>query len=141
MGSGPKFFQTRMGMRFYETELPRLVRAAERVATALEAIAAASAPQKGSVHSDEDAALEALKRAVAADRNVIREIADAKAAGVSNEKIDNALKPKPASEPTVHHGVARQIHQLMDGLEWTPDTLDQIAAVLEAAGFKIEEAP
>lgn len=31
------------------------------------------------------------------------------------------------------------IHELMSGKEWSPDTLDQIAAVLRNAGFVIEE--
>lgn len=35
--SGPEFFQTGMGKTFFEGTLPRMVRAIERVATALEA--------------------------------------------------------------------------------------------------------
>lgn len=33
---GPKFFQTVMGKRFYESDVPRLVKALERIAKALE---------------------------------------------------------------------------------------------------------
>lgn len=34
--SGPDFFQTRMGHRFYESTLPRIASALERIAKALE---------------------------------------------------------------------------------------------------------
>ena len=33
--SGPEFFQTRMGMRFFEMEVPRAIRAIERLADAV----------------------------------------------------------------------------------------------------------
>jgi len=33
--SGPEFFQTRMGMRFFEMEVPRAIRAIERLADAI----------------------------------------------------------------------------------------------------------
>lgn len=35
---GPEFFQTRMGQTFYEGTLPRMVKALERIATALESL-------------------------------------------------------------------------------------------------------
>lgn len=31
----------------------------------------------------------------------------------------------------------RDIHVLMDGEEWSPDTLNEIAAILRAAGFTV----
>lgn len=36
MATGPEFFQTRMGMRFFEVEVPRIVSALERIAAAME---------------------------------------------------------------------------------------------------------
>ena len=35
--------------------------------------------------------------------------------------------------------VGAQIHQIMDGVEWSPDTLDEIAQVLERAGYEIRD--
>jgi hypothetical protein len=43
MSNGPEFFQTRMGMRFFEAEVPRFLKAVERIADAL----AAMAPEGG----------------------------------------------------------------------------------------------
>jgi hypothetical protein len=37
MSTGPQFFQTRMGTRFYEADVPRIANALERIAAALEA--------------------------------------------------------------------------------------------------------
>ncbi len=37
MSTGPQFFQTRMGTRFYEADVPRIATALERIAAALEA--------------------------------------------------------------------------------------------------------
>ena len=34
--SGPQFFQTNMGRRFYDAQLPQLIKALERIADALE---------------------------------------------------------------------------------------------------------
>ena len=34
--SGPEFFQTRMGQKFYEADVPRMIKALERIADALE---------------------------------------------------------------------------------------------------------
>lgn len=42
MSNGPSFFQTRMGITFFEGTLPRAVRALERIADALEAQNAAN---------------------------------------------------------------------------------------------------
>lgn len=39
MSNGPDFFQTRMGVRFYEVEVPRIARSLERIADALEKLA------------------------------------------------------------------------------------------------------
>ncbi len=36
MGNGPEFFQTLMGRRYYESTMPRIADALERIATALE---------------------------------------------------------------------------------------------------------
>ena len=36
MGNGPEFFQTIMGKKFYEADVPRALRALERIADALE---------------------------------------------------------------------------------------------------------
>lgn len=36
MSNGPEFFQTVMGRQFYDGTLPRLVKALERIAVALE---------------------------------------------------------------------------------------------------------
>lgn len=36
MSNGPQFFETQMGRRYYEGTMPKLVRAIERVAAALE---------------------------------------------------------------------------------------------------------
>lgn len=33
----------------------------------------------------------------------------------------------------------REIHRLLDGKEWSPDTLDEIARILTDAGFVIKE--
>lgn len=33
---GPEFFQTQMGRRYYESTMPRIAEALERIATALE---------------------------------------------------------------------------------------------------------
>lgn len=35
--AGPEFFQTGMGRKFYESDVPRIAKALERIATALEA--------------------------------------------------------------------------------------------------------
>lgn len=35
---GPKFFETRMGQKFYDGDVPRVVRALESIATSLDAI-------------------------------------------------------------------------------------------------------
>ena len=40
MGNGPEFFQTIMGRKFYEADVPRALKALERIADALERIAA-----------------------------------------------------------------------------------------------------
>lgn len=32
-----------------------------------------------------------------------------------------------------------EIQQLLDGVEWTPDTLNEIAQVMERAGYTIHE--
>lgn len=32
-----------------------------------------------------------------------------------------------------------RIQELMDGVEWTPDTLQEIAEVLEQAGYRIRD--
>ena len=37
--TGPEFFQTGMGRKFYDGDVPRLLKALERIATALERIA------------------------------------------------------------------------------------------------------
>lgn len=39
MSNGPKFFQTRMGQKFYESDVGRIAGALERIAAALERIA------------------------------------------------------------------------------------------------------
>ena len=39
MGNGPEFFQTIMGRKFYEADVPRALRALERIADALERFA------------------------------------------------------------------------------------------------------
>lgn len=39
MSNGPEFFQTRMGVRFYEADVPRIARSMERIADALEKLA------------------------------------------------------------------------------------------------------
>ena len=31
------------------------------------------------------------------------------------------------------------IQELLDGVEWTPDTLDNIAAILEQAGYRVRD--
>ena len=31
------------------------------------------------------------------------------------------------------------IEELLDGTEWTPDTLDQIAALLQANGYRVRD--
>ena len=36
---GPRLFETRMGQQFYSRDVPDLVKALERIATALEALA------------------------------------------------------------------------------------------------------
>lgn len=38
MGNGPEFFQTVMGRKFYEADVPRALKALERIADALERI-------------------------------------------------------------------------------------------------------
>lgn len=35
---GPEFFQTRMGQKFYEADVPRIVKSLERIAEMLEII-------------------------------------------------------------------------------------------------------
>jgi len=35
---GPKFFETRMGQKFYDGDVPRVVRALESIATSLDAL-------------------------------------------------------------------------------------------------------
>jgi len=37
------------------------------------------------------------------------------------------------------HDLVLEIQNMMSGVEWTPDTLDEIAGLLEAAGYEIEE--
>jgi hypothetical protein len=45
--SDTPFFQTQMGRKFYEADVPRLVKALERIATALEATKApADGPER-----------------------------------------------------------------------------------------------
>lgn len=31
------------------------------------------------------------------------------------------------------------IQELMDGVEWTPDTLNQIAVILQKAGYRVRD--
>lgn len=50
MSNGPRFFETRMGVRFFEIEVPKLIKVLERIATALEARNAR--PRPGEVESD-----------------------------------------------------------------------------------------
>lgn len=42
--NGPNFFQTRMGQKFYEADVPRIANALERIADALERLAPAPIP-------------------------------------------------------------------------------------------------
>jgi hypothetical protein len=39
--SGPEFFETPMGQKFYASDVPKIAKALERIAAALERIAAA----------------------------------------------------------------------------------------------------
>lgn len=62
MSNGPKFFQTMMGKKFYEADVPRLVRVLERIAKALEqqepadpfAAAAKKVEQQQAMKTDSD---------------------------------------------------------------------------------------
>lgn len=38
MSQGPEFFQTMMGRKFYEADVPRIAKALERIAAALESL-------------------------------------------------------------------------------------------------------
>ena len=37
------------------------------------------------------------------------------------------------------HEALLAIQELMDGVEWSPDTLDEIAAVMRRAGYRIRD--
>ena len=37
------------------------------------------------------------------------------------------------------HDLLLEIQQLLDGVEWTPDTLDSIAALMIASGYRIRD--
>lgn len=37
------------------------------------------------------------------------------------------------------HDAMLAIQELMDGVEWTPDTLDAIAVILREAGYKVRD--
>jgi hypothetical protein len=56
MTAGPEFFQTIMGKRFYEGDVPRAIRALERIADALEKTAsiqqAAVQKQEAAINQD-----------------------------------------------------------------------------------------
>ena len=52
---------------------------------------------------------------------------------MTREEVDRIAALPDASD------VLDEIHDLMSGKEWGPDTLDAIADVLRRAGFTIEE--
>lgn len=43
--NGPQFFQTGMGRKFYDSQLPRLIDALERIAAAIEKISDPKPPE------------------------------------------------------------------------------------------------
>lgn len=51
--SGPEFFQTGMGRKFYESDVPRSAEALERIAKALERIAAKMEADDTHTYEDE----------------------------------------------------------------------------------------
>lgn len=108
---GPEFFQTRMGHVFFETTVPRIASALERIATALErpqpaqpslAAVAASLNERADVYRDmppmpHDPEFEAAARIMG---SVFRTIATAMMSGEVETKLIDTLAEQLASSPT-----------------------------------------